>query len=200
MIRISRNGDSGPEPETESESDNRLNDWEILRAIWAIPSSVLSGQAKTLLCVHVDHCGFGRSTSFASNETLALESGVQVAQISRMNAALVHGIKGTGKPDPKSKRKSRAMRGGWLIEVRLPQPGKRATKFNERYYKIGPTTTEWINRGAQSLYSRRRSKEIDRDMACGGSGKGCAPSASAEAPLRFRRSPPCASAEAERPH
>ncbi len=164
MIRLSHNGDPEPQPET----GDRPGDWQILRAVWTIPSSVLCGQAKTLLCVHIHHCGFGRSTSFASNETLAFESGVQVAQISRMNAALVHGVKGTGKPNAKAKRKIKPMRGGWLIEVRHAKRGKRATKFNERHYKIGPTTVEWINSGLQQFYARGELKKLDRELIFGG--------------------------------
>ena len=135
--------------------DDPPSDWEIIQAIWAIPATVFSAQANKLLCVHVNHCGCGRSVSVASNETLAFEAGVEIPQVSKTNAMLVHGSE--AKPGGSPGRRSRPMEGGWLIEHRHGR-----SKFAERHFEIGPTTWEWVRRNLAEMTARREENRARR--------------------------------------
>lgn len=113
------------------------NDFDVLRAIWAIPASVLSAAANKLLCVHVNHAACGRSTCTASNETLAFEAGVTSQRITKLNAELV--------------------RDGWLVEVRH---GK--SKYTERHFEVGPKTAEWVERNISQFSARKEQKRAKK--------------------------------------
>ncbi len=137
--------------------DDPPSDWEVVRAIWAIPLDALDAPANKLLCIHINHCGCGRSTSFASNDTLAFEAGMSVRHISRINVDLVHG--NDGKPNSASQRGRRLMQGGWLIEHRH---GTARSKHAEREFEIGPTTWEWVRRNLAAMAARRQENEVRR--------------------------------------
>src|SRR4051794_14668635 len=118
MAPDAQSGKPAP-PDQHQATGTAGNDFEVLRALWAIPSSALSAAANKLLCVHVNHAACGRSTCTASNEQLAFEAGVTPGRITRLNAELV--------------------RGGWLTEVRHGR-----SKFAIRHFEIGPKTWEWV--------------------------------------------------------
>jgi hypothetical protein len=117
-------------------------DWKIRIAISAIPAPVLSSAAKLLLLRVADRAGYGRSTCWATNETLAFETGIVIRQVQRLLS---------GRTDSKTDLIST----GWLTSTwKTTRKGGNA----HRDLALGPKTLEWIERVLPRLDTKFRAR------------------------------------------
>ena len=115
-------------------------DWKIRIAISAIPAPVLSSAAKLLLLRVADRAGYGRSTCWATNETLAFETGIVIRQVQRLLS---------GRTDSKTDLIST----GWLTSTwKTTRKGGNA----HRDLALGPKTLEWIERILPAIDAKSR--------------------------------------------
>jgi hypothetical protein len=116
--------------------------WKVRKAILAIPATDLSSAGKVLLSVVADHAGYGQSTCWATNESLAFESGLRERQMRRLLS---------GRTDSKTDLIS----AGWLTSTwKTTWKGRDA----HRDLALGPKTLEWIERILPRLDTKFRAR------------------------------------------
>jgi len=117
-------------------------DWKIRIAISAIPAPMLSSAAKLLLLRVADRAGYGRSTCWATNATLAFEAGIVIRQVQRLLS---------GRTDSKTDLIST----GWLTSTwKTTRKGGDA----HRDLALGPKTLEWIEQILPRLDTKLRAR------------------------------------------
>lgn len=136
--------------------------WKVRKAILAIPATKLSSAGKVLLSVVADYAGYGQSTCWATNESLAFSSGLAIRQVQHLLGG-------------RTQSKTNLISMGWLTSKwKTTRKGGNA----HRDLALGPKTLKWIERVLPQLdtkFRARPSMDWDEQLCAPRDEQLCAP-------------------------